>query len=160
MGGGGRLYTPPSSYYYLTIATYDVIIIVQSLGGTQVNNTTFSNQDYLEAILTNEKDGKTKSVDIAHALNVTKPAVHIAINNLIAKGLVTKESYGAIVLTDKGRSIANDVLNRHNILKCFLLGIGVDEQIANEDCCKLEHVVSNETLLCLIAHCKKHGIEL
>lgn len=125
-----------------------------------LNNTTFSNEDYLEAILVNEKNGEAKSIDVAHTLGVTKPAVHIAINSLITKGLVTKESYGSIILTPQGRTVATDILKKHNILKSFLMGIGVSEDIANDECCKLEHIVSDTTLLCLIKHCKDKGITL
>lgn len=125
-----------------------------------MTNTTYSNQDYLEAILLHEVNGSTKSVDVAKELNVSKPAVSLATKELIAKGLITKESYGDIYLTDRGREVATATLKKHNILKNFLLGIGVSQDTALDECCKIEHIISDETTLCLIKFAKEHGLEL
>lgn len=120
--------------------------------------TTISNEDYLEAILLLEKDNKSvKSVEVAKKLEVSKPAVSIAMNDLIQKGLVTKESYGNINLTDAGRNVANSVLERHKIVKKVLIGIGVSEENADIECCKIEHILSNETLDCLKRVCEKNN---
>ncbi len=125
-----------------------------------MSNTTYSNEDYLEAILQNEKNGETKSIDVANALDVSKPAVHIATHDLIEKGMITKENYGNIILTKKGRAVAKEVLSKHNIMKNFLLNIGVSQENALSECCKIEHVISKETIECLVRFCKEHGIEL
>ncbi len=130
---------------------------ILSIWEKNMNKTTISNEDYLEAILEldNGVEG-VKSVKVAELLSVSKAAVSIAMNDLIAKGLVEKESYGNIKLTDDGRNIAKSILKKHEFLKKFLLEIGVSETIASEECCKLEHILSDETLECLEKFCSKN----
>lgn len=110
---------------------------------------TQSNEDYLEAILLLEKNGSTRSIDVANSLNVSKAAVSIAMNELINKELVTKAKYGDIFLTEKGRKIATETLNKHALLRKFLVSIGVDGETAEEECCKIEHILSDKTLECI-----------
>ncbi len=110
---------------------------------------TQSNEDYLEAILLLEKNGSTRSIDVANSLNVSKAAVSIAMNELIDKELVTKAKYGDIFLTEKGRKIATETLNKHALLRKFLVSIGVDGETAEEECCKIEHILSDKTLECI-----------
>lgn len=110
-----------------------------------------SNEDYLEAILmieiVNESEGgKVRSIDISRHLGVSKPGVSKAMGVLKEAGLIDKESYGDIVLTDKGRKIANDVYKKHLLIKEFLIALGVPKDVAAVDCCKMEHVLSNETV--------------
>ena len=116
---------------------------------------TQSIEDYLEAIHILEKNGSVKSIDVAARLGVSKPAVNKAMNELKERGLITKQSYGKIVLTEQGRAIACNVFERHNLIKKFLLKIGVSEETSEIDCCKIEHVLSNETILCLKNHIEK-----
>lgn len=112
--------------------------------------TTRSNEDYLEAILTLEStQSKIKSVKVAQLLGVSKPAVSFAMNELSLQGLIDKQSYGDICLTEKGREIAIMVKEKHNLIKCFLLHIGVSPQTAEIECCKLEHILCDETLSCI-----------
>ena len=110
-------------------------------------NLSKSSEDYLEAIyqiyLTNTK---IKSVDIANMLNVSKPGVNKALKILIENGLITKQSYGEIHLTEQGIISAKQIYFKHNTIKSFLIYLGVDQEIAEEDCCKIEHVISNQTL--------------
>lgn len=107
---------------------------------------TKANEDYLEAILMLEQDhGIVKTSEIARLLNVSRPGVTKAMNALQEAGLIEKESYSAILLTEKGRRQATEVLNRHNEIKKFLIKLGVAPEIANVDCCKIEHVISEET---------------
>ena len=120
-------------------------------------NITKSNEDYLEAILSCEKDGCCKSVDLANALGISKPAVSMAMNEMVAKGLVTKAAYGKICLTEKGRNIAHKTHVKHTLLKRFLVGIGANEQNAEEECCKIEHILSDDTLECIAKFCEKNG---
>ncbi len=110
---------------------------------------TQSNEDYLEAILLLEKNGSTRSIDVANSLNVSKAAVSIAMNELIDKELVTKAKYGDIFFTEKGRKIATETLNKHALLRKFLVSIGVDGETAEEECCKIEHILSDKTLECI-----------
>lgn len=118
---------------------------------------TKSNEDYLECILNLENNGATKSIDVAYDLNVSKAAVSIAMNDLQAKGFIKKESYGEIILTSLGRDIAQSIYKKHTLVKNFLLGIGVNSDIAEEECCKIEHILSDETLACLKKFCDKNN---
>ena len=116
---------------------------------------TKSNEDYLEAIyqiyLTHEK---IKSVEISKMLNVSKPGVTKALKVLIEHNLIHKESYGNIYLTDEGKQKAQEIYFKHKTIKNFLLKIGVSPEIAESDCCKIEHVISNETLNKLLEYLK------
>lgn len=105
-----------------------------------------SAEDYLEAILmlTNENEF-VRSIDIAHSLGFSKPSVSVAMKSLREKGYVTVDEVGHISLTDTGLSIANKVYERHEILTRLLMHIGVDEETAMEDSCKIEHDLSEQT---------------
>lgn len=132
---------------------------IQSGEKLLMDRITKSKEDYLEAILVFEKNGCTRSIDVAKALGVTKAAVSIAMNDLILKNLITKESYGNIILTKKGREIATAILNKHELIKKVLMGIGVSESTAELECCKIEHILSDETINCLKKFSNKHNIE-
>lgn len=107
---------------------------------------TRSNEDYLEAILMLEKKNKkVKSVEIANLLKVSKPGVTKAMNILKENGLIEDSYYSEIILTNKGRTEAEEILHKHNTIKLFLMSLGVSEEIAEIDCCKIEHVISEET---------------
>ena len=111
-------------------------------------NLTKSNEDYLEAILVLEQtQGKVLSIEIAKMLNVSKPGVNRAMNVLKDNGLIDKSDYSEITLTKKGREVANKVYDKHLTIKSFLLDLGVSEDIAETDCCLIEHVISEETYL-------------
>lgn len=107
---------------------------------------TDSNEDYLEAILILKiKNGKVRSVDIAKYLNVSKPGVNKAMNVLKENGLIEKDYYGDVILTEKGQIIAQKIYKKHTTIKDFLLKLGVDEETSDIDCCKIEHVISEKT---------------
>jgi|LSQX01.2.fsa_nt_gb Mn-dependent DtxR family transcriptional regulator len=108
---------------------------------------TKSIEDYLEAILIIEKrDQKVKSVEIAKYLGVSKPGVNKAMNVLKENNLIEKADYGEITLTKKGREIAGKIYEKHLLIKDFLIKLGVSKESAEKDCCKIEHVLSEETL--------------
>jgi Mn-dependent DtxR family transcriptional regulator len=110
-------------------------------------NLTKSNEDYLEAILMLEKaNDKIRSVDIAKLLKVSKPGVNKAMNVLKENDLIDKADYGDIILTDKGRELAKEVYKKHRLINAFLLELGVSKEVAEVDCCKIEHVLSDETI--------------
>ena len=118
-----------------------------------------SAEDYLEAILMlKNENGSVRSIDIAHALNFSKPSVSVAMKSLREKGLVTVDDLGHISLTDEGLLIANKVYERHEILTRFLIHIGVDEETAMEDSCKIEHDLSNQTFEKLKEFLKKSNL--
>lgn len=107
-------------------------------------------EDYLEALLMlEEKREKLDISSVASKIGVSMPAVSKMMNELKEKGYVQKEPYGDISLTDRGRKIAVDTYRRHRILLHFLVSIGVSEATAEEDCCRIEHVISSETLLAI-----------
>mgnify|MGYP002553275772 FL=1 len=107
---------------------------------------TMSTEDYLETIYVLGRDGLVKSTDVAAVLSVSRPAVNKAMGELVAKGLVDKHSYGKIRLTNEGFAAAEKVYARHRLLHDFLVSIGVSEQTAAVDCCKIEHFISEETV--------------
>ncbi len=107
---------------------------------------TMSSEDYLEAIYVLAASGEVKSSDVAAMLCVSRPAVNKAMGELVERGLINKESYGKITLTNEGRSEAARIYERHNLLHDFLVTIGVSEQTAALDCCKIEHFISEETV--------------
>lgn len=111
-------------------------------------NTTPSREDYLEAILDLSRDSEqVRSIDVANLLGFSRASVSRAIGLLKRDGFIEQEPYGTITLTSSGQELACAVRQRHNLLRYFLLHIvEVDPLTAEEDACKLEHVVSEETL--------------
>jgi len=105
-----------------------------------------SAEDYLEMILMlHEQKGYVRSIDIAAGLSVSKPSVSFAMKNLREDGYIRMDQDNHITLTDKGMEIARNMYNRHKALTKFLMQLGVDEAIAREDACKIEHDISPET---------------
>ncbi len=103
-------------------------------------------EDFLEALLMlEEKKQPLETTRVAEILGVSKPAVHQMGHELIDRGLITREDYGDIHLTATGRKAAETVYRRHRVLKAYLISIGVSEDVAEEDCCEIEHVISQET---------------
>ena len=104
-------------------------------------------EDYLEMVhMLRLANGIAHVKDIAAALSVKMPSVAKAILELKKLGLVTQEPYSGVELTEEGRKAAADVLNRHILLKGFLIRLGVSEAIADKDACSMEHILSAETL--------------
>lgn len=106
-----------------------------------------SGEDYLETILLlTKKKSFVRSIDIANELNYSKPSVSRAVGILKADGFITVEHDGQIILTEQGMEKANSIYERHTILKKFLEQIlGVDSTIAEQDACKIEHIISEES---------------
>lgn len=106
-----------------------------------------SREDYLEAIYLICREKKVARVkNIAEQLNVSIGSVNYAINALSDSGLIKHKRYGYIELTDKGRKIGKKILEKHQLIKNFLINIlKVDEEVADEDACRIEHCISNQT---------------
>ena len=105
-----------------------------------------SGEDYLEQILMLlEQKGHARSIDIAAGLNVSKPSVSVAMKKLRENGYILMSPDGMISLTDKGYAIARKIYDRHQALTKYLIQIGVPEEIAREDACKIEHDLSEES---------------
>lgn len=108
-----------------------------------------SRENYLETILVLKKlNGQVRSIDIARKLNFSKPSVSRAIGILKEDGFVVINRDGYIEFTEKGKQKAESVYDRHNQITEFLISIvGVSADIAEEDACRIEHVISEETFL-------------
>ncbi len=108
---------------------------------------TVREEDYLEAILhvVNRK-GYARVGDIAKALNCSSATVTGMFGKLSSKGFVNYEKYGGVTLTESGRSLAGEVAMRHGIIKSFLVILGVEEGIADQDACEMEHNLHPVTL--------------
>lgn len=104
-------------------------------------------EDYLEMVhMLRLANGIARVRDIAAALKVKMPSVAKAVIELKKLGLVTQEPYSGIELTSEGALVASQILNRHILLKRFLIKLGVSEAIADKDACCMEHILSAETL--------------
>ena len=115
-------------------------------------------EDYLEAMLIlKEKNGYVRSIDVAALLNVTKPSVTYTTKRLRERGLITMDHDNLIQITDEGLEIANRTYKRHIFLKNFFMRLGVSDEIAEDDACKVEHDLSNETFDALCAHVEKYA---
>ncbi len=105
-----------------------------------------SAENYLETILIlSRKLPVVRSVDIANELGFKKSSISIAMKNLREKELITVSDAGFINLTEAGREIADMIYERHEFLTSWLTNLGVDPEVAAEDACKMEHVVSKES---------------
>ena len=105
-----------------------------------------SAEDYLEAMLVlQEKYGYIRSIDIANLLGVTKPSVSYTTKRLKERGYINMVPHGPIVLTPAGLEVARRTLERHKALSAFLQKLGVSDDQAEEDACRIEHVISHET---------------
>lgn len=115
-----------------------------------------SAENYLEAILIikNEK-GSVRSIDIANHLNFSKPSVSVAMKNLRENGYISIDPDGDIYLEESGRKIAEKIYERHTLLSDWLTRLGVPRDIATEDACRIEHVISEESFSAIKGHVKK-----
>ena len=112
-----------------------------------------SRENYLEAILMLQKKlGYVRSVDVANQLNFSRPSVSVAMANLRNLGLVTTDEHGFLGLTPEGLAEAEKVLERHLLITDWLVGLGVREETAAEDACRIEHVISQESFDCIRRH--------
>lgn len=116
-----------------------------------------SGEDYLERILMlQNKNGSVRAIDIANDMNYSKPSVSIALKKLKANNLIEVNNEGIITLTELGKAKALEVYERHTIITKFLLYIGVDEETALKDACKMEHDLSPITFSKLKEFCDEN----
>lgn len=123
-----------------------------------------SGENYLETILILEKrNGIARSVDVATELGFSKPSVSRSVSRAVSilkeGGYVTIGNIGQLLLTDKGRQVAQNIYDRHCFIKECLMFLGVSPETAEADACRLEHVLSEETLSCMKAHYESHMAE-
>lgn len=111
---------------------------------------------YLEAIHVLSIDrGSVRSIDISEHLGYSKPSVSRAVGLLKNGGYITVDKDGFITLTDAGKEVAEKIYERHTLLTRFLCSIGVDEETASEDACKLEHAISDKSFAAI----KRYALE-
>ena len=116
-----------------------------------------SAQDYLETMLMLHRSrGFIRSIDVAEHLGVTKPSVSYATKRLRDNGYITMDGDGLISLTQTGLEIAQSMFERHTVLTAVLMQLGVEEEIAREDACKIEHDISQQTFEALRRHLEQH----
>ena len=116
-----------------------------------------SAENYLETILVlSKKLPVVRSVDISNELGFKKSSVSIAMKNLREKGHITVTDAGYIYLTESGKQIADMIYERHELLSSWLVRLGVPEEIATEDACRIEHVISKDSFAAIKNHVKSH----
>lgn len=117
-----------------------------------------SGEMYLETILIlKNRNEYVRSIDIAHTMDFSKPSVSRAIKLLKESQLIVVDDKGYIDFTDEGRRIAEKVYGRHQILTEFLVSIGVSAKQAEEDACRIDHIISDETQQCIQNFLKKQS---
>jgi Mn-dependent DtxR family transcriptional regulator len=110
-------------------------------------------ENYLETILVLSRTRPVvRSVDVANKIGFNKSSVSTAMKNLRQKGLITVTAEGFIYLTDSGREIAETIYERHEVIYALLVRLGVDNQTAAADACRMEHCISGESLEALKKH--------
>lgn len=116
-----------------------------------------SAENYLETIhILSKRIGNVRSIDIVNELEFSKPSVSIAMKNLRENGYVLVDKDGHITLTDAGLEIAETMYERHTLLTRWLMNLGVPEDIAAEDACRIEHVISAESFQAIKGHAEKY----
>ncbi|MBQ1504615.1 MAG: metal-dependent transcriptional regulator [Oscillospiraceae bacterium] len=119
-----------------------------------------SAENYLETILIlQNRAGQVRSIDIANELSFSKPSVSVAMKNLRNGGYIEMNKDGLITLTDSGREIAERIYERHRLLTRWLTAVGVDPEIAAQDACRIEHVISAETFAVVKKYLGDYGTE-
>lgn len=116
-----------------------------------------SAEDYLEAILLlKEQLGLVRSIDVARHMHYTKPSISIAMKRLRESGYVEIDGEGFITLLPPGQEIAQRIYTRHRLLTRFLTHLGVSEEVAAADACKIEHDLSEETFQKILEHAQRN----
>ena len=117
-----------------------------------------SGEMYLETIYVLKKDkGFVRAIDVGTELGYSKPSVSRAMGILREGGYITVDNDGGIALTDAGLEVAEHTYERHTVLSALFMRLGVDEENAVNDACKIEHVISAETFEALKKHLKEYS---
>lgn len=106
-----------------------------------------SGEMYLETILIlTQQKGSVRSIDVGEYMGYSKPSVSRAVGLLRRGGYLNMDAHGALTLTESGHEIASKILERHRLLTDCLMRLGVSEETASEDACRIEHHISDETI--------------
>ena len=104
-------------------------------------------EDYLKTILLiREREGGVRNIALAGAFGVSKPTVCKIVKGLIFDGYITKNGNNEIMLTERGEKLAHETLKRNLTIQRFLISLGVDRSVAEADACKMEHIISAQSL--------------
>jgi len=113
-------------------------------------------ENYLECILIIGKEkGRVRSIDVARRLEVTKPTVSVTMKQFRENGYVEMDEEGFLTLTSKGMEIAERIYERHVVLTDMLIALGVEEETAREDACRIEHDLSDVTFERIKEHVRR-----
>ena len=116
-----------------------------------------SGEMYLEAILVlSQKNGFVRSIDVSEYLGYSKPSVSRAVGILKNGNYITVDKDGSLTLTESGKAIAEKIFERHTVLSQLLIRLGVSEETATADACKLEHAISDESFDAIKRHMAEH----
>ena len=114
-------------------------------------------ENYLEAILVlSRRQPDVHAVDVCNHLGYSRPTLSAALTQMSEDGLISGSGENHVTRTDTGRTIAERIYERHNVIAAMLIGIGVSEETAYSDACKIEHDLSDETFECVKAHFNKY----
>ena len=114
-----------------------------------------SGEMYLETILLlSRKKKDLHAVDISDEMNFSKPSISRALGRLKSEGYITINDENHISLTEKGRQVAENIYEKHEVISKLLMSLGIDEETATTDACKIEHVISDKTFAAIKAKCK------
>lgn len=117
-----------------------------------------SGEMYLETIyMLSKQMNIVRSIDVVEHMGYSKPSVSRAVSLLKQGGYVIMEDNGNLRLTDSGREIGEKIYTRHRVLTQLLVRLGVDEKIAAEDACKMEHAISDATFDALLRHMETYS---
>lgn len=113
---------------------------------------------YLETIYTlSQKKNNVRSIDVAESLGYSRPSISRAVSLLKKDGYLLMDEDGFLTLTEAGGAVAEKIYERHTVLTAALIALGVDEQTAAEDACRIEHVISDNSLAAITKHLKQYG---
>ena len=117
-----------------------------------------SGEMYLETIyILSQKSQTVRGIDIGEYMGFSKPSVSRAIGILKKDGLVITDEMGFVKLTESGEKKAKDIYERHTVLTKLFIRLGVDEETAANDACRIEHYMSDKTFDAIKAHLEKYG---
>lgn len=117
-----------------------------------------SAENYLESILKlSEQMPRVRSIDIVNELGFSKPSVSIAMKNLKENGYITINANGSIELTDKGYEIASNIYDKEKLITKLLTSFGVSHEQAQIDACRIEHIISEESVHCIKRYLKEEN---
>lgn len=115
-------------------------------------------ENYLETILLlSERKPELHAIDICDELGYSRPTLSVVLKKMRDEGLIEIDKYNHITMTETGRAIAERVYERHNLITAMLMSLGVSEETALKDACKIEHDISEESIDCIRRYLKENG---